>query len=429
MSNDLPRPTTRPRYFDNELLDDVDFALEQSYHADHMRRHECLLHVAGITEGLGITKKSNKVLLIGPGGAIDEYGRHILLELEYELTVNQPSGESLVVVEFTEVFEVERPGFDQIGKRFTQMPTFRVVVAAGPGHVVLGKVIWGPGGLTLDNTVRVYSGVRFPGSTVNLRSTGAADRVTLRGALDVTGALSIGGPVVVGVKDSPQDLTVTGAVNVGTLSVPKSLTVNGPTTIGSKISPQDLWVNGSVTLGSVAPLPGTSVQVNGALVVGSKLSPRNLLVTGEVTLSSVAPLAGASVQVNGALVVGTKVSPTNLTVNGGLTVKSLTGANIVSASWVVDEPYEGYGGGQWPSVSIGGDLVVAGGMGNGMKVSLMKTLDVYSVGTSKTIEVHADAFYLCNTKKGHRWKFYVDDNGNLQREGPGKIVTATGTPL
>ena len=45
----------RVRFFDGQFLQDQDFVDEQNYHLDRERRHNRLLHGAGIADGPDVT--------------------------------------------------------------------------------------------------------------------------------------------------------------------------------------------------------------------------------------------------------------------------------------------------------------------------------------------------------------------------------------
>ena len=49
-----PVAEKRTRFFDGQFLTDQDFVDEQKYHLDRQRRHQRLLHVSGICEGLTV---------------------------------------------------------------------------------------------------------------------------------------------------------------------------------------------------------------------------------------------------------------------------------------------------------------------------------------------------------------------------------------
>jgi hypothetical protein len=70
----------RPNYFHGQLLLEDDFLDEQKYHIDSRRRHNLNLHDWGVVRGLAVTRAHDRTVRIGPGAAIDESGRDILLD-------------------------------------------------------------------------------------------------------------------------------------------------------------------------------------------------------------------------------------------------------------------------------------------------------------------------------------------------------------
>jgi|SRR6185436_13586475 len=69
---------TRPRFFFGKLLTAEDFAQEQQYVLDKLKRHNRSLHGLGIVSGLKVTTKSGKIA-IDPGLALDCQGNEIVI--------------------------------------------------------------------------------------------------------------------------------------------------------------------------------------------------------------------------------------------------------------------------------------------------------------------------------------------------------------
>ena len=70
----------RPNYLDGQLLLKDDFLEEQKYHIDARRRHNLVMHDWGVVRGLAVTRAHDKSVRIGPGAAIDESGREIIVD-------------------------------------------------------------------------------------------------------------------------------------------------------------------------------------------------------------------------------------------------------------------------------------------------------------------------------------------------------------
>ena len=70
----------RPNYFRGQLLLEDDFLDEQKYHIDARRRHNLIFHDWGVVRGLAVTRAHDRSVRIGPGAAIDESGREIIVD-------------------------------------------------------------------------------------------------------------------------------------------------------------------------------------------------------------------------------------------------------------------------------------------------------------------------------------------------------------
>src|SRR4051794_18198366 len=85
-------PVKRLHYFDYQLLRARDFAEEQAYHREMLRRHNAGLHDWGVGRGLSITAAGSGVR-IEPGVAIDPDGGLLVLERDLELDLaKHPDG-------------------------------------------------------------------------------------------------------------------------------------------------------------------------------------------------------------------------------------------------------------------------------------------------------------------------------------------------
>jgi hypothetical protein len=74
----------RLRYYDREYLRSFDLEAEQRYHVEMRRRLNLALHLSGIVDGLGlrqdtVAQGAPPQFSIGPGMAIDEFGREIVV--------------------------------------------------------------------------------------------------------------------------------------------------------------------------------------------------------------------------------------------------------------------------------------------------------------------------------------------------------------
>lgn len=83
--------TQRLNYFDRQFLRAQDFVDEQNWILDRTRRHNRLLHTAGIGEGLVVSALSEvgqeKVVLVNPGTAYDNLGRELIVTTPREVNL------------------------------------------------------------------------------------------------------------------------------------------------------------------------------------------------------------------------------------------------------------------------------------------------------------------------------------------------------
>ena len=194
----------RTRFFDGQFLQDQDFVDEQKYHLDRQRRHNRVLHVAGVAEGLTVASPAANQVTVSPGTAIDSDGRQ--LALAETATVDLP-GERFndkqgidLYAAYQESAEDRQTG--QGSEDFTRWLERPQLLAVPPGDtyagttppVLLAKLaLDGAGRVTVDEAARSYSGVRLPGR--------AADPPVLRtaptGEVTLSGRLTVGGSVAV----------------------------------------------------------------------------------------------------------------------------------------------------------------------------------------------------------------------------------------
>src|SRR5262245_3974900 len=70
----------RSNYFDTQLLLEDDFLAEQKYHVQARWNHNKTVHDWGVVRGLAVTRAGDRAVRIGPGTAIDESGRDVIIE-------------------------------------------------------------------------------------------------------------------------------------------------------------------------------------------------------------------------------------------------------------------------------------------------------------------------------------------------------------
>lgn len=79
---ELPdNPQCAPNYHFGMLLGVEDFRAEQGFHLGRQRRHQRLLHGAGVVAGYGVSfKPAEQELRVAPGHAVDARGRDLVLD-------------------------------------------------------------------------------------------------------------------------------------------------------------------------------------------------------------------------------------------------------------------------------------------------------------------------------------------------------------
>jgi len=121
----------RANYFKHQFLREQDFKDEQVYHLEMRRRHNRLLHSWGIAEGLEVSKRGDRELVIAPGTAIDREGREIVLSAPFVLQVPafDANSHTYVTIEYRELFEqsdLETVGGVEGHLRVTELPEIKL---------------------------------------------------------------------------------------------------------------------------------------------------------------------------------------------------------------------------------------------------------------------------------------------------------------
>ena len=207
----------RVRFFDGQFLQDQDFVDEQIYHLDRERRPLRLLYVAGIADGLDVTAGSPNQVTVAPGTAVDSDGRQ--LALAQATTVDLPAEKfndkqgAEIYISYSESPEDEQT--EAGSADFTRWLERPQCTALAPGDsyagatppVLLATVaLDNAGRVTIDETVRSYSGVRLPGPSGDASSL----RSTSGGQVAMEGSLTIDGNVGLGAAATSDRLTVEG---------------------------------------------------------------------------------------------------------------------------------------------------------------------------------------------------------------------------
>jgi hypothetical protein len=183
----------RPNYFPGQFLLEDDFEVEQKYLIDRQKYHRQSLHVSGIVEGLEVEViKDKQEVLIKSGSGINSNGDLIVLKKDTSFSQFASLTNGELYISYREEKQIKQ---QEDFTRWQEVPTIGFA-ATTPNHgVKLAKISIVNNVLTLDLTVRDYSGIFLPNATGNdltLRSGGNANPnvAILNGSLTVTGTIT-----------------------------------------------------------------------------------------------------------------------------------------------------------------------------------------------------------------------------------------------
>ena len=222
----------RVRYFDGQFLKDQDFIDDQKYHIDRQRRTNQLLHVSGICSGLTIkVDNDQKTYTVEPGTALDAQGRFLILSEAQSAAIDIATGNLDVFIAYQEQeADVTQPDNDKTNQgvagatRWLETPQIAAVEPkkVPPDSLLLARLEIKSTGITVDNSVRQYSGVALPSSNGNppiLRSQGnqAPSWAELQGSFTISDNLVVDGKVAIGTTNSsaPLKIRATGNTSPG----------------------------------------------------------------------------------------------------------------------------------------------------------------------------------------------------------------------
>ncbi len=93
----------RVNYYDGEFLSISDFAIEQNYVVEKLRRHNRYLHGWGVVSGLSVlVSKQPATIVVEPGVAIDCFGNEVFLGEQIQCAIPKRKGKLYVVVQYVE---------------------------------------------------------------------------------------------------------------------------------------------------------------------------------------------------------------------------------------------------------------------------------------------------------------------------------------
>jgi hypothetical protein len=206
-TNGITPPTNeRPNYFAGQYLLEDDFQSEQQYHRDRQRWHHHLLHVSGIAEGLKVTKVEGEVAVnVSEGSAIDPQGQQIILLADQKVDLTTaidssnsatPNGSYTLYIGYSEQKTDQQTAGNEItSRRWQEEPQFKLSSSELKDFIPLAK-------LTINNSLRVYSGLRLPTIdgeiSLSSKSDGTKSLAELKGSLSIAGTLSVTDNVGIG---------------------------------------------------------------------------------------------------------------------------------------------------------------------------------------------------------------------------------------
>jgi hypothetical protein len=156
-------PLTRVRYFTGQLLTSADFETEQTYVRAKHRRHNLLLHGAGIVSGLDVTLQpydsdAEPVVSVSPGVAIGPDGEELVVT---ETMTTSLSGES--PPRYVTLRAVDReldPDSSGQASRIEEGVEIAVVADVPTEHLPIGRVAHAGGAWRVDGGFKPLRSIR-----------------------------------------------------------------------------------------------------------------------------------------------------------------------------------------------------------------------------------------------------------------------------
>jgi len=267
---------TRPNYFPGQFLLEDDFEVEQKYLIDRQKYHRQSLHVSGIVEGLEVEViDERQEVQIKSGSGINSNGDLIVLKNDTYFSQFAPLTDGELYIIYKEEKQIKQQ--DDF-TRWQEVPTIGFADTTPNHGVKLGKISIVNNVLTLDLTVRDYSGIFLPNATGNdltLRSGGNANPnvAILNGSLTVTGTSSFGG-----------NLDVTGNVGIGTKNPSEKLEVNGNLKVKAGTTIDDFTIGRNLKVTGTSSFGG-SLNVAGNVGIGTLTPTAKLDVNGSLNVA------------------------------------------------------------------------------------------------------------------------------------------------
>ncbi|MFN7499373.1 MAG: hypothetical protein ACK5QV_00910, partial [Dolichospermum sp.] len=235
----------RPNYFPGQFLLEDDFEVEQKYLIDRQKYHRQSLHVSGIVEGLEVEVINDRQeVQTKSGSGINSNGDLIVLKKDTSFSQFASLTNGELYISYREEKQVKQ---QEDFTRWQEVPTIGFADTTPNHGVKLAKISIVNNVLTLDLTVRDYSGIFLPNATGNdltLRSGGNANPnvAILNGSLTVTGTITgkidatninSGVLAVERIPNLPADKITSGTIS-GSLTVTNVLKIGQDATGGTR---------------------------------------------------------------------------------------------------------------------------------------------------------------------------------------------------
>ncbi|MFB2772430.1 polymer-forming cytoskeletal protein [Pelatocladus sp. BLCC-F211] len=286
-----------PNYFPGQYLLEDDFEIQHQYFSDRQRYHNQKLHISGIIEGLEVEViTSKKSVLIKSGSAIDGNGELIIVKTDITFSDFKTVTNGELYIQFSQEKQVKQQ--EDIADSYTRWienPILGFAATSPANSVKLAKLTISGDTITLDTSVREYSGLSLPNSNskaLTFRSGGNANPnlAVLTGSLKMDGDLTVNGT---GNSSFSGNLTVSGTISgkidAASITTGQLVVERIPNLPASKITSGELAVERIPNLSASKITSGT---VSGDLTVSG-----NLTVTG--VMSGVLNLTLSSFKVAG----------------------------------------------------------------------------------------------------------------------------------